>query len=388
MIIKYISSAMEKNDFEKLFLNSQQIPGQQAQKFNRLMIEGFAENDQTVFAISGRPVTSLTCKSKWLSSAKTKQNERVIYIYNSVVNIPIIKNILQTAGTFFRVLMEGGNNEQVVVMDVLNASVAYGAMLAAKIKRIPCIGIVTDLPQLLVTGTGGKHVKMVDKVIEGCSGYVFLTEAMDEVLNPRKKPYVVVEGLCDTVIEEKCESPNKEIRIVLYAGLLDSRYGVKNMVDSFLAANIPGAELHVYGDGSYVEELKNLSKQHRNVVYHGVVMNDEIVEAERKADLLVNPRPTHEEFTKYSFPSKNMEYMASGTPVLTTNLPGMPREYQDYVFLFHGDDVETMTSDFISVLNKPKEELKKVGKDARNFVLHKKNKKVQTGRILELLEIK
>ena len=55
------------------------------------------------------------------------------------------------------------------------------------------------------------------------------------------------------------------------------------------------------------------------------------VAEELKATLLVNPRPTTEEFTIYSFPSKNMEYMASGTPLLTTKLPGMPEEYHQYV---------------------------------------------------------
>ena len=36
-----------------------------------------------------------------------------------------------------------------------------------------------------------------------------------------------------------------------------------------------------------------------------------IVKEEKKSTLLVNPRFTNEEYTKYSFPSKNMEYMAS-----------------------------------------------------------------------------
>ena len=34
--------------------------------------------------------------------------------------------------------------------------------------------------------------------------------------------------------------------------------------------------------------------------------NDRVVEEQLRATLLVNPRPTAEAFTKYSFPSKNM----------------------------------------------------------------------------------
>ena len=79
--------------------------------------------------------------------------------------------------------------------------------------------------------------------------------------------------------------------------------------------------------------FKKLAQQYPAVKYKGVAPNAVIVEEELKATLLVNPRPTGEEYTKYSFPSKNMEYMASGTPVLTTCLPGMPAEYNEYVYL-------------------------------------------------------
>ena len=56
----------------------------------------------------------------------------------------------------------------------------------------------------------------------------------------------------------------------------------------------------------------------------GCVTNDEIVRLQCEATLLVNPRPSDKEFCKYSFPSKTIEYMASGTPVLMTKLPGVP----------------------------------------------------------------
>ena len=86
-------------------------------------------------------------------------------------------------------------------------------------------------------------------------------------------------------------------------------------------------------------------------------MNEEVVSAELEASLLINPRPTHEEFTKYSFPSKNMEYMASGTPVLTTKLPGMPADYYPYVFLVNDESAEGMAKAYRDVLEKTEQYL-------------------------------
>ena len=63
-------------------------------------------------------------------------------------------------------------------------------------------------------------------------------------------------------------------------------------------------ELHIYGSGPYAGELTGVTQAQPNVVYHGTVMNDVVVQAELDADLLINPRPTPEEFTKCSFPSR------------------------------------------------------------------------------------
>ena len=122
-----------------------------------------------------------------------------------------------------------------------------------------------------------------------------------------------------------------------------------------------------------------------NVVFHGTVSVDTVVKAELEAALLINPRPTQEEFTKYSFPSKNMEYMVSGTPVLTTNLAGMPEEYKQYVYLFAGETPEEMAQRFREVLSLPEEERNEKGAAAKAFVLTNKNNAAQTRKILTML---
>ena len=46
------------------------------------------------------------------------------------------------------------------------------------------------------------------------------------------------------------------LRIIMYAGGLHERYGLKMLVDGFVMANIPNAQLVIYGSGPYVDELK------------------------------------------------------------------------------------------------------------------------------------
>ena len=95
----------------------------------------------------------------------------------------------------------------------------------------------------------------------------------------------------------------------------------------------------------------------------------------------------HEEFTKYSFPSKNIEYMASGTPLLTTKLPGMPKEYYPYVFLIENESVEGYAKALERVLAQSDEELYVFGEKAKDFVLEKKNSFEQAKRVIELIKL-
>lgn len=331
-------------------------------------------------------MTGTNCPSKFLS-ANSVQRGKVRYHYCSVLNVKGVKILWQMFSAFVTVLFGGCD---AVVTDVLNASVAYGAVTAARLRKKPCIGIVTDLPELMVTGTNQNHVRLVRKIMQKCTGYVLLTEAMNEPVNPEHKPYVIVEALCDSTIKPQPEvkAHTSCIKKCMYAGLLDARYGVKAMVDGFVLANVPDSELHIYGNGPYVDELQKVTQEHPSVIYHGIAMNEEVVRAETEADLLINPRPTHEEFTKYSFPSKNMEYMASGTPVLTTNLPGMPEEYKRYVYLIEDESAEGIARAIKTTFDTVRSERDRKGRSAQEFVLNEKNNLFQSKRVLSMLEAK
>lgn len=387
MLIDYISSTMNEIDFNTLFKKKGVMPGQQAQKYNRLMVEGLGKNKVKVHVISCRPITFNITNKKYFPSVQN-QEENIIWDYPSVLNIPFFKIIWQMFNVYRTVNKDAQKAGSVVVCDVLNASAAYVAVLAAKKNKIPCIGIVTDFPDMMGGNPKQTYVKLVYKVIKNCTGYIFLTEQMNDRINPTNKPYVIIEGLCDANMKDRqnISSTAQKIRQCIYAGFLDERYGVKTMVDGFIQANIPNTELHLYGSGPYVAELEQVVKVHPNIIYHGAVLNQEVVKAELEATLLVNPRPTKAEFTKYSFPSKNMEYMATGTPVLTTNLPGMPTEYQPYVYLIEKEDVPGVANAFKRVLSLPPEELKQKGLAAKQFVLEKKNNIVQAQKVVKLVE--
>ena len=117
----------------------------------------------------------------------------------------------------------------------------------------------------------------------------------------------------------------------------------------------------------------------------GVKSNNEIVSDEQRASLLVNPRPSSPEYTKYSFPSKTMEYMASGTPVLMTKLPGMPKEYYPFIYTIDDETVEGVANALKAFFAIPASDRYRKGASAREFVLAKKSNIEQAKKIIEFI---
>jgi hypothetical protein len=78
--------------------------------------------------------------------------------------------------------------------------------------------------------------------------------------------------------------------------------------------------------------------------------------------------------------------MGTGTPLLTTKLPGMPKDYYPYVYMIEDESIKGYSHALIDVLSKTPEELIEFGHRAKNYVLENKNYTIQTRRIIELIQ--
>lgn len=397
MKILYISSLSSERVINQIYKETGNNPGYSIQKFSRLLAQGIKANGADVIALTNPPIIR-NISSKFVVCMGCEEENGMIYKYIPFINLPIVKHLCVMIYAFCFVLLWGmtDRKEKAIVCDVLNVSACMGSLLATKINRIQSMGVVTDIYGMMV----GRNKSKVDILVGFCANrlhnfyltlfdkYVLLTEQMNEIVNPKSRPYIVMEALCDISIKEEKMVTRQKLypRTVLYAGGIFEKYGLKMLVDGFIKSGVD-AQLILFGSGSYVEELKSVCSQYPCVEYRGIVANEEVVEEELKASLLVNPRFSTEEFTKYSFPSKNMEYMASGTPVLTTQLPGMPQEYYPYVYLFKEETVDGYAEAIKEILSYTEEQLTNFGVKARGFVLKNKNNVYQGRRVIELFDV-
>lgn len=381
--IIYIACQYDEETYKRVF-PLRDKPMQAASKYHRLLCEGFSANGKKVCAYSTLPVNRSNCPQRVVRESDVEQRG-VVMEYPVIVNFPGIKHILLFLQSFFKVLFAAKGT--VVFYDCLVIASSYGACFAAMLRGFPRISIVTDLPEFMQISVSKVGSWINDKLLGLSSGFLFLTEQMNEKVNTCNKPYLVLEGHVDhTMAAQEHEPFTDEERRVLYAGGLQIEYGIRNLCQAFLQIAKPGEVLHIYGDGAYREELQDLCSRNENIVYHGNVPNSEVVQAELNASLLVNPRPAEAEFTKYSFPSKTMEYMASGTPVVMTKLPGMPKEYHPYVHLFESGKTEDIASKLRQILDQSSDELRISGEKAKKFILVEKNNCRQAGKVAKFVD--
>ncbi len=400
MNIIYLSSSCSEKKFSDLVNKgiTKKLP--QAQKYHRLMMEGIAQCiDGSITSISAYPVNREWSK-RWFFSKESETINNIHYVYNAFINFAVLRQLTRiiSAKREIKKIIRG-NDENIIICDVLNQSLAKAAYSCGKRYGVPVVGIVTDVPGC-TSGARRKNYSFFRRKISEFAernakrniskydAYLLLTEAMNKVVNKFNKPYIVLEGHSDAKMRDVPNNVcDKSVpKVAMYAGGIHKEFGVKMLVNAFIAGGFNNWELHIYGDGNYQNELNLLTKQYSSVKYFGTKPNEFIVQQQLKASLLLNPRLTDAEYVKYSFPSKTMECMASGTPLCTTKLPGMPEEYYPYVYLFDKETEEGMLDTLRNILNKSNDELHEFGFNAKDFVLKEKDNISQARKLIDFIK--
>lgn len=227
------------------------------------------------------------------------------------------------------------------------------------------------------------RVREFYKLIPEIDHFILLTDAMAERLKISPEKYTVIEGIYDSTHETAETAWSSEpCPIFIYTGTLAARYGILDLLEAFNQLDISSAKLWICGDGDAQDAVEQAAQQDRRVTYFGRVPRSEVLSLQARAHVMINPRRPEGEFTRYSFPSKTMEYLASGRPVVMHWLPGIPEDYRPYIIAPPSSDAQGLASAMAQVAAMDVDELREKGAAGRAFVLAHKTPRIQVGRIL------
>ncbi len=403
MEILYISSVPSPTEFKrtKEAFKSGFVYGmnESGYKFHTLILQGMcSDSEVNVHSVVGRSTSMQTHKGFFWKTRKEKSQDNLTFHHIGFVNIPVIKHFCVGLGCFFQTLkwaIHNRNKQRAIIMDAAYVTVHPFVMAANALCKSHVTSIFCDIYEYMGNvkdARNNEKISLLRKIVrriatnsyKKCDSFVFLTEQMNDIVNPEKKPFIVMEGLVDINMQELPNALENKFsdRVIMYAGALREQYGLKNLVEGFMAYKNENVRLWIFGAGDYAASIEDAAKKDSRICFGGMIPLEKVVENELKATLLVNARPVDMEFAKYSFPSKNMEYMVSGTPVLTTRLPGMPMDYYSHIYTIDGNAPEDVTRALEKTMSNTQQSLHQKGIEARSFVLKKKNNIVQAKRIL------
>lgn len=266
-----------------------------------------------------------------------KQYENGSITYLPFIDFYFIKDFMFRVG-LYRALSKMIASRKQTKVYIYSLNVVFEKVMASLKRkygdRVQFCLIITDLPGEY--GVARKGLKAIQDKMEirpkmglakWADSYVFLTEAMKDLFPP--KPYAVVEGFLPA---ESFDNTLPRIpKSVLYTGTLAEAYGIKTLVDAFSMLPDPDAQLWICGTGNTQKQIEQAAQKDSRIQYKGFLPKKEIALLQSQCDVLVNPRTDEGEYTKYSFPSKTMEYLLSGSKVVMYRLPGIGEEYYRYI---------------------------------------------------------
>lgn len=289
-------------------------------------------------------------------------------------------------------LKSSPNNRTVLVYTLYLPYLQAIEKVKRKYSDLKACVIVTDLPNELGLASGRRGLlkrieyargKQSVALCQAMDGFVLLTAPMAQALKITHKPTEIIEGLILPKANAVAQTSQEAARpAVLYTGTLEKDLGIGSLLQAF--EHLPECDLWICGAGSMQAEVQAAAEHNHNIHFYGFVSQEKALELQANATLLINPRPSQGVFTRYSFPSKTLEYMRSGKPVLCCKLEGIPADYDPYLcYMDEGaDGIRTAVKEMLALAPQKRAA---IGQAARDYVLKYKEPFVQCQKLMSLL---
>jgi hypothetical protein len=303
MRIVYLTTSLRDEDYNDVFASRGSKPNPASQNFHSRLIEALRQND-AVDVISLLPpfVANIPMNQNryhYLASPKSRIAKLLITPYK----------LRQIASS-----LSFSEGKTIVLYDSLNMTLSHASIAIAALLNAKRIAVVTDKPEN-ITGTSKRYIKLIYRYSKDADGYLALTPSLAAAYNVEGKPSLVSPGIAAKV---KNFRPASTLgNYIYFGGALYEKYGVLDLLNAYLSAS-PNCKLIIAGHGPCEDNIKAALGKNNGIRYLGQISQDDNLTMEFGAALNVNPRPFSRELDLNSIPSKLIEYVLSGKPVLST----------------------------------------------------------------------
>ena len=337
MNILIFSSAMRERDFALYQEEAKIKPNPSNQNFYYKLIKALAINNN-VSVVSHRPLVKGMFRKNAVEGDTTVDGKIKFYYTSNKCDklFKLLKEESVIEKTAKQAIEDFMSHDFVIVTDTLRLNLLKAAKKIAKQYDVKIVGMLTDNPFNLSSSNSFVNKTLV-KQASTLDGYLSLTQGLVEVFNTNKPSYVF-EGL---VSEESEGKKDPIFNYFYFGGSLYERYGVKTLVDAFHKSNVK-YKLVLAGNGPLVDYIEQMAEDDYRILYLSQLSKEKNIAYMRNSIANINPRPLDYKMDNESVPSKLLEYLSIGTPVISTKYPKLYSTFKDDVTWIDGNSLEDM----------------------------------------------
>lgn len=383
----------------------QRIPPIQTQRFGMALLTALSKGFYgEIDTLSVAPILDFPkCKmlispwSKWIPF----DGVRATMI--PFVNIMGIKHLTRFIGTCLFVGLWSIRNirqKRIIVMHGVQSCKIWGVLLGQAPFPTTTISYLTDNLGIPLAWENRliKKVRRIDVAImkmgiKKVSGVISMTEALADLLAPGR-PSIILPTIQNTSIELAAASSQMgdenhtygRLISVVYAGGLYRDSGIDLLAESFCRAKWADKRLIIFGTGELESAIRVYSKKNPNILYMGFIDPKKMAGVYATADILINPRRISSLISSQSFPSKLIEYLCTGKPVISTNMFSLSADIKKHLILAYADDPDELTRCIEEVSSWDSNKREQWRKEVIEYVKKELAPDVQGARIREFVQ--
>jgi glycosyltransferase involved in cell wall biosynthesis len=337
---------------------------------------------------------------RWFGGGDATRWEGMSIKFVPFINVTPLKQISIGIGTAIELLRWGWRNRlaRFRVVYCYNLSVPPGIFILLSAWLIGARTIVSlcdiDVPGETVPDTLFWKLDywMQRRLIQHFDGHVVVSDVIArDFLNG--KPHLRLEG---GVRPEDLNRTNghefsattqdgEPLFVIAAVGHLNETNGLPVLLEAFSLLRGKRFRLRIAGAGPLDEQVRAAAARDPRIEFLGLLSFEGVLKIYSSSSVLINMRITKSRNTKYFFPSKMMEYLASGVPVISTCTGHVEEEFGAFTYLLREETPKALCEliEYVAALDP--DERQKTGQRARAYMAACKTWAAQTRKLAEFI---
>jgi glycosyltransferase involved in cell wall biosynthesis len=222
------------------------------------------------------------------------------------------------------------------------------ARLAARQFGLPVIVEYEDDVFVNIAGIGERgfvtrlRLKRARDVLDFAAGCVGVSPFLLSRFKTRP-PQILLRGVVSNQVMEVGQRELPRSNRVVFSGTLFRSKGLVPLIKAWKLCKLERWELHIAGDGELATKLREMARDDRSIVFHGLLGRDANAALLGTAAIGINPHDVSATPGNV-FAFKIIEYLAAGAHVITTRMGELEPELECGITYLQDNEPETIAA--------------------------------------------